>query len=222
MDILLIVLILGIPAIAHLNIMSTYNKYKKVSNKNDINGQEVARKILDSNGLDRVYVVEVSGNLSDHYDPSRKVVRLSSDIFDEESVASIAIAAHECGHALQDKDKYFFMRLRSLIVPIVRIGTSLSYIIIIIGFIAQALRLVYLGIALVGLGLIFQLITLPVEFNASNRARKELKKLGLVNKEEYEGVNKVLNAAAMTYVAGVLSSALEILRLVLIYGGRRR
>lgn len=222
MDLLLLILILAIPAIAQAKVSITYNRFKKVSNDKNLTGQEVARKILDKNGLEDVYVVEVSGNLTDHYDPSRKVVRLSSDVYHNASVSSAAIAAHECGHAIQDKEGYFYMRLRSLIYPVVRIGTSLSYFIIMIGLIAQALNLIYIGIALVGLGLVFQLVTLPVEFNASKRAMKQLEKLKLISDLECYDVKSVLSAAAMTYVAGVLSSALEIVRLVLAFGGNDR
>lgn len=222
MDLLLLILILAIPAIAQAKVSITYNTFKKVSNDKNLTGQEVARKILDKNGLEDVYIVEVSGNLTDHYDPSRKVVRLSSDVYHNASVSSAAIAAHECGHAIQDKEGYFYMRLRSLIYPVVRIGTSLSYFIIMIGLIAQALNLIYIGIALVGLGLVFQLVTLPVEFNASKRAMKQLEQLKLISDLESYDVKSVLSAAAMTYVAGVLSSALEIVRLVLAFGGNDR
>lgn len=222
MDLLLLILILAIPAIAQAKVSITYSRFKKVSNDKNLTGQEVARKILDKNGLEDVYVVEVSGNLTDHYDPSRKVVRLSSDVYHNASVSSAAIAAHECGHAIQDKEGYFYMRLRSLIYPVVRIGTSLSYFVIMIGLIAQALNLIYIGIALVGLGLVFQLVTLPVEFNASKRAMKQLEQLKLISDLESYDIKSVLSAAAMTYVAGVLSSALEIVRLVLAFGGNDR
>ena len=222
MDLLLLILILAIPAIAQAKVSITYNRFKKVSNDKNLTGQEVARKILDKNGLEDVYVVEVSGNLTDHYDPSRKVVRLSSDVYHNASVSSVAIAAHECGHAIQDKEGYFYMRLRSLIYPVVRIGTSLSYFVIMIGLIAQALNLIYIGIALVGLGLVFQLVTLPVEFSASKRAMKQLEQLKLISDLESYDIKSVLSAAAMTYVAGVLSSALEIVRLVLAFGGNDR
>ena len=216
MDLLLILIIITIPLIADINIKTNYNKYLKVDNKGNLTGQEVARKILDKHGLNDVYVVETDGYLSDHYDPSRKTVRLSKAVFEGESVASIAIAAHECGHAIQDKENYLFLRLRSLIFPIVNIATTLSYFIILIGLVLQILDLFYLGIALTSIGLIFQLITLPVEFDASKRAKEELNKLRVVSKEEASGVKKVLFSAAMTYVAGVLSSVLQIVRLLLI------
>lgn len=220
-EIILIVAILTIPAIAQGMITFRYNKYSKETNDKKLSGFETARKILDANGLNDMDIVAVPGTLTDHYDPSRKVVRLSQSNFDGQSVAAIAVAAHECGHAIQDKEGYFMMKLRSAIVPVVKIGTGLSYVIILIGFIFQLLNLIYIGIALTGLGLLFQLVTLPVEFNASSRAGVQLKKLGLSSASDSDGVKKVLGAAAMTYVAGVLSSMLQILRLILIYGGRR-
>ncbi len=222
MDLILIILILLIPAIAQMFISINYSNYKKQSLEKKVSGQEVARKILDNHGLSDIYVVEVKGNLTDHYDPSRKVVRLSSEVFHGETIASAAIAAHECGHAIQDKEKYFMLRLRSLIYPIVNLGTSLSYIIILIGIVMQALDLVYVGIALTGLGLIFQLITLPVEFDASKRALKILEDENIVVSSEHIGCKKILTSAAMTYVAGVLASALQILRLILIFGNNDR
>jgi Zn-dependent membrane protease YugP len=222
MDLVLILLILIIPAIAQFKVSSSFSKYKAVKNENGLTGQEVARKILDENGLDKVYVVETPGNLTDHYDPGRKVVRLSSDIYKGDSVASLSVAAHECGHAIQDKEGYFYMRFRALIFPVVKVCTSLSYLIIFIGLLAEALKIVYIGIALVATGLIFQIVTLPVEIDASKRAENQLIKLGLSTSLEQDDVKNMLNAAAMTYVAGVLSSALELLRLILIFGDDRR
>ena len=222
MDLILLIIIIAIPAIAQIGVTTSYNKYKKVENNNQMSGFEVARKILDSNHLDNVHIVEVPGNLTDHYDSSRKVVRLSSDVFHGTTVAATAIAAHECGHAIQDKEKYFFMCLRSLIFPVVRIGTMLSYIIIFVGVLAEILNIIYLGIALVGLGLVFQIVTLPVEIDASKKAGVQITKLNLASSDEKDGVKKVLAAAAMTYVAGVLASALQVLRLVLIFTNRRR
>jgi len=221
MDLILLLLILIIPALAQMGVSSNYTKYKKEQNKKEISGFEVARKILDQNGLQDIHIVEVPGNLSDHYDPSRKVVRLSTDVFHGTTIASTAIAAHECGHAIQDKEGYLYMRVRSFIFPLVRIATQVSYLIIFIGLLLQALDLVYLGIAFVGLGLVFQIITLPVEINASRRAKGEIEKYSLATKNEFEGVSKMLNAAAMTYVAGVLASALQLVRLILAFGNRR-
>lgn len=221
LNILLVIAILTLPAIAQALITVRYKKYSKEENSVNLSGFETARKILDANGLGDMDIVSTPGTLTDHYDPSRKVVRLSQSNFDDTSIAAMAVAAHECGHAIQDKEGYFMMRLRSAIVPIVKIGTGLSYIIITIGFVLELLNLIYIGIALTGLGLLFQLITLPVEFNASSRAEKQLKALGLTLEKDDKGVKKVLGAAAMTYVAGMLSTLLMILRYVLIFTGRR-
>lgn len=220
LNIILIIVILTIPAIAQVGIMINYKKYKGINNKANLSGFEVARKILDANGLSDMDIVSTPGNLTDHYDPSRKVVRLSQEVFDGTTVASTAIAAHECGHAIQDKEGYVMMRIRSAIVPIVNIGTKLSYAIILIGLLFEAIGLVYVGIALTSLGLLFQIITLPVEFDASKRAKVQIDRLQIATIDEEKGVKKVLKSAAMTYVAGVLSSILQVLRLVLMFTRR--
>ena len=201
-DLILLLVILIIPAIAHFKIKSNYNKYLNEENSKNLSGQEIARKILDKNNLKDVYVVEVPGNLTDHYDPRRKTVRLSPDVFHGTSVASASIAAHECGHAIQDKENYFFLKIRTLIFPIVNIATSISYFILMIGIIAQLFDLIYFGIALTGAGLLFQLVTLPVEFDASKRAKSELEHLSLITNDEEYSVKSMLNAAAMTYEIG--------------------
>lgn len=213
-------LALIIPIIAQIYVSSSYNKFKRLNNGKSMSGFEVARKILDKNGLKDLYVVETKGNLTDHYDPKRKTVKLSSEVFHGDSIAAIAVAAHECGHAIQDKEGYFFMKVRSFIFPIVSFGTKFAYIVLFIGLVANMMNLIWAGILLVGLGLLFQLVTLPVEFDASRRALKELEtNIGVPN-NDLEGTKIMLNAAAMTYVAGVLSSALEILRLILIFNDR--
>lgn len=221
MDLVLYLLILIIPIIAQVRINFAYGKYKKIENNKGITGFEVARKILDSNGLEDIYVVETSGNLTDHYDPSRKVIKLSKDIFHGSSIASASVAAHECGHAIQDKDGYVFMRIRSFLVPVVNLVSSASWIVIFIGLISEAFNIFMFGIGLISISLLFQLVTLPVEFDASKRANEELIKLKLVNKGESDGVKKMLGAAAMTYVASVLTSILEIIRLILMFSDDR-
>lgn len=215
MDLLLILLIIFIPLIAQLKITSSFNKYKKIKNSKNLTGYDVARKILDNNDLEDIYIVETRGNLTDHYDPTQKVVRLSSDIYHGSSIASLAVAAHECGHAIQDKEAYSFMRLRSAIFPVVNIATSISYYIILLGFLFELMDMIYLGISLTCIGLLFQIITLPVEFDASKRANIKLEEYGLCSSSELDGTKTMLNAAAMTYVAGVLASALQVLRLIL-------
>ena len=217
MDSLLFLMILIIPAIAQIKISMNYAKYKQVENSADLTGYEVARKILDENGLNDLYIVETRGNLTDHYDPNKKVVRLSSAIYHGSSIASLAVAAHECGHAIQDKENYFYMRLRAFILPVVNAATSVSYLIIFLGILFQSLNLIWIGIGCVAIGLSFQIITLPVEINASRRAKKEIINLELAKKEEISQVSTVLTAAASTYIAGVLASALELFRLFLAF-----
>lgn len=219
---LLYILIIALPLLAQLKITSAYNKYKQVKNSRSISGFEVARKILDANGLENIYVVEVAGNLTDHYDPTRKTIRLSKDIFHGETIAASSVAAHECGHAIQDKESYFPMRLRSMLVPFVNLTSKISWIVIMIGIITSMLKIFWLGIGLISFTLIFQLVTLPVEFDASNRAKKELIRLGIQDENENEGTKKMLSAAAMTYVASVLTSILEILRLMMAFNNNRR
>ena len=175
----------------------------------------MAREILDKNGLEDIYIVEIKGELTDHYDPTKKVVRLSTDIFHGETIAAAAVAAHECGHAIQDKESYTFLKIRSAIYPVVNVATSISYYIILLGFLMQAFQLIYLGIALTCCGLLFQVVTLPVEFDASRRALEKLQDYKIVDNSEFDGAKEVLTAAALTYVAGVLASMLQIFRLIL-------
>ena len=214
-------LALIIPMIAQIMVSSRYKKYSNIDNDKKISGFEVARKILDKNGLNNLYIVETKGTMTDHYDPKRKTVRLSSEVFHGTSIASIAIASHECGHAIQDNEGYLPMKLRSFIFPIVSFGTKFAYVVLMIGLLADVLNFIWAGIMLVVLGLIFQLITLPVEFNASKRALDELNENSLVHSSDVSGAKSMLIAAAMTYVAGVLSSALEILRLILMFTRNR-
>lgn len=205
---------------AQIGINSNYSTYKKRKNSKNISGQEVARAILDKNGLTDVHIVSVKGNLTDHYDPSRKVVRLSTDIFNGTSIAAMAVAAHECGHAIQDKENYSFMRIRSALVPVVNFITYLGYFSLVISLIAGITGYLMVGILILLATLVFQLITLPVELDASSRAGKQLKELGLVDQEDQEGVHKMLKSAAMTYVASVISTLLNILRLVIMFHDR--
>ena len=219
-SILFFLLILLIPLVAQVFVSSSYNKYKKIENSRKITGYDVARKILDNNGLKDMYIVITEGIMSDHYDPKRKTVRLSESNYNGTSIASLAIAAHECGHAIQDKEGYLYMKVRSLIFPVVNLGTKFAYIVLLIGLIFQMVDLIWLGILLVGLGFVFQVVTLPVEINASTRAKESIDKYGIATNEDLTGVDKMLKAAAYTYVAGVLASALELLRLIAIVNGR--
>ncbi len=211
-----------ITVVAQIFISFNYKKYKSVQTRRGMSGFDVARKILDKNGLKDVHVVEVKGQLTDHYDPKRKVVRLSSDIFHGSTVASNGVAAHECGHAIQDKEGYSFMRIRSMLVPFVNLSTKLGYIVIGVGLIFWMMDWMLIGIILLIAMLVFQLVTLPVEFDASRRGKRELDNLNILSGEELDGSNKMLKAAAYTYVAALLSTFLEIFRYVLIFASNNR
>lgn len=218
---LIIFISILITTLSQIFISLAYSKYKKILNNKDLSGYDVARKILDSNNLDNIMILETRGNLTDHYDPQRKVIKLSTDIYHGSSIAGAAVAAHECGHAIQDKMKYTPMRIRSTLVPFVNICTRIGYLAIVIGIIFSY-TLIEVGIVLLLSMLVFQLITLPVEFNASHRAIKELERLNLIDEEEKSSAKNMLIAAAFTYVASVLSTLLEILRYALIFDDRDR
>ena len=219
---LLFILILIIPLISEIIVRSTYNKYKQIKNSQNLDGYDIAKKILDKNNLNNILIVEIRGELQDHYDPIRKVVRLSRNVYNDPSIASIAIAAHEIGHALQDKDKYIYNKIRSILLPIVNITSKIAYVFLLIGFFLEMLDFIKYSIILMIFSLIFQLITLPIEFNASKRAEIELKELNIFNDNEIEGTKKMLISAALTYVASLLSTLLNMLRLILIVNGNRR
>ena len=214
--------ILGIIVVlwAQFNINSNYKKFSKIKVKSGLSGQEVARKILDANGLQNIHIVETQGELSDHYDPRRKVIRLSHTIFHEDSISSVGVAAHECGHAIQDKEGYSFMRIRSALVPFVNFVSYLGYLGFVVSFIGGLTGYLKLSIFVLLVVVLFQLVTLPVEFDASKRAKEQLVQLGLIDSDEHDQVGKVLSAAAMTYVAGLISNLLQILRLVILLNGR--
>lgn len=218
---LLIFVSIAITLGAQILISARYSKYSKIQNKRDISGVEVAQEILKKNGLDNIYVVETRGYLSDHYDPGAKVIRLSSDVFHGKTLSASAVAAHEVGHAIQHKEGNFFMKLRKFIFPVVNICSKFGYIAILIGLIFGSLKLFYVGIVMLVAILFFQLITLPVEFDASKRAMTNLEKYNLLDTEERKGASKVLVAAALTYVAGLVTTLLEIVRLLLMVAGNR-
>ena len=211
-----------ITGLAQLYIKINYNKYLEVKANLGLRGCDVARKILDKHDLRNVTVNQVSGQLTDHYDPSNKTVNLSSDIYNGTSIASISVASHECGHALQDKYGYKFMNIRSALVPVVNFSSKIGYIVVIIGLAAGLLKIAWIGIILLLSMLLFQIVTLPVEFNASRRALKEIEEEHIVTSSELSGAKKMLRSAALTYVAGMLSTLLQILRLALQIVGRRR
>lgn len=212
---------LVITGVAQLYISLSYKKYKQILSTPKITGAEVARKILDKNNLNHVKIKEISGNLTDHYDPRNKTVNLSSSIYSGTSLASVAVSAHECGHAIQDKVGYTFMKIRSSLVPVVNFSTKIGYIVVMLGLMFGAFNLSMIGIFILMGILLFQLVTLPVEFNASKRAEKELKELNILTEKEHKGIKNMLKAAAFTYVAALLSTIAQILRLLLITLGNR-
>ena len=206
---------------ASINVNSTYKKYNKVTNRYGLTGAEAARKILDKNGLYNVRIERVAGNLTDHFDPKTNVVRLSESVHDSTSVAAVGVAAHEAGHAVQYAEEYAPMKFRGSLVPVANIGSYAGIYLAIIGIIVTMPLLSYIGIGLFGMVVLFQLVTLPVEFNASHRAVAALEQ-GYLSKEEMQGTKKVLRAAALTYVAALLSSIGNLLRLIILVGGRSR
>jgi len=221
MDLILILVIVIIPLIAQARINSTYNKYSEINNSVNMTGREVAKKILEKNGISYVKINKTYGRLSDHYNPKTKMVNLSEDIYEGNSIAAISVAAHECGHAIQDKEAYSFLRFRSAMVPVVNFTSRISTILLFISIILGFLDLLYIAAILMIGSLAFQFITLPVEYNASARAKKQLEELGFAEKKDKKGIEKVLGAAALTYVASFLATAANVLRLLLISRNRR-
>lgn len=206
-----------IPLWAQGRVKSTYKKYSKKPISSYMSGAEVARKILDDNGLYDVQIEETKGMLSDHYDPRKKVVRLSTDNYHGRSMAASAVAAHEVGHAIQDQQDYAFLKFRSALVPVANLGSNLSFIFIIAGIIFYAANWILIGILFMSAAVLFQLVTLPVEFDASNRAMSQLVASGIIRNNEERETKKVLNAAAMTYVAAALTAVMELVRFILIF-----
>ena len=213
MNIILVLLIIGLPLLAQIFIKISYENNSRIKNSKELTGYDVARKILDKNGLNDLLIVETNGYLTDHYDPNRKVIKLSRNIYGNGTISSMAVAAHEVGHAIQDKEGYFFLRLRTFIFPIVSFISRMSWLVILIGFFFEIVNAIYLGIIIVSASVIFELVTLPVEINASKRAIKELNSLNLITGEE-DKVKNVLTAAALTYVAGTLAEILQLIRLI--------
>ena len=220
-------IILVIPAIiismyAQFKVQSTYKKYSEVMSKKGLTAHDVTRKILDLSGLTNVKIEHIAGKLSDHYDPRTNVIRLSDSVYSDTSVASLGVAAHEAGHAIQHAIGYFPIKLRNTVLPVANIGSRLSVPLIILGIILSFEPLISFGILLFSFVLLFQVITLPVEFNASRRALSILNDTNMLDESELIGSKKVLSAAAMTYVAAALVSATQLLRLLLISRNRNR
>ena len=205
---------------AQVKINSTYSKFSKVASRRGITGAEVARRILDQNGLQGVQIGHVAGNLTDHYDPRTQVVNLSDSVYNSTSVAAIGVAAHETGHAVQHAVGYAPIKIRNAIVPVVNIGSTLSIPLFLLGFLFSIGILADIGIILFSFAVLFQLVTLPVEFNASRRAIATLESGYILDDEELGGAKKVLGAAAMTYVASAAMALAQLLRLILIRGNR--
>jgi len=210
-------LLIIIPILAQSKVKNTYNKYSKIATSSSMTGAQVARKILDDNGLYDVSIEEVQGQLTDHYDPRSKVVRLSSNNYHGHSMAASAVAAHEVGHALQDAEEYAFLKFRSALVPLASFGSRSAIYIIIAGLIFSLPNLMLFGIIFMAFAVLFQLVTLPVEFNASSRAMDQLVGTGIIQNNEERDTKKVLDAAALTYVAAALVAVMELMRFVLIF-----
>ena len=212
-----------ISGIAAMNVRGTFNRFSRLNNTRGMTAEECAALIMNNAGIYDVRIDRIRGNLTDHYSPSEKVLRLSDSVYGSTSVAALGVAAHECGHAIQHRDGYFPLKLRSLSVPIANIGSWLSWPVILIGLLLGQLGLARIGVYLFTFVVLFQLITLPVEFNASSRALKILRERNILAGDEMKGASKVLRAAAMTYVAALFSSILQLFRRILLtQGGNRR
>ena len=208
---------------ASATVKSTYNKYSRVDSYSGLTGAQAAAQILRQAGIYDVRIEHVSGNLTDHYDPKARVLRLSDSVYGSNSVAAIGVAAHECGHAIQDQEDYVPLRFRSAFVPVANLGTQVAFPILLLGvFLGSSHFLIQVGLLCFFFGVLFQLITLPVEFNASGRAVRILRETGMMSDDELSKTKKVLSAAAMTYVAAAAASILSMLRLIILFGGNRR
>lgn len=208
---------------ASARVKSTFAKYSRVRSLSGITGAEAAERILHRSGIYDVSIERAEGQLTDHYDPRKKVLRLSDPVYSSNSIAAIGVAAHECGHAIQHQNSYAPLKIRSALVPVANFGSAIAWPIILIGlFLTGSQTLIDIGIILFSTAVLFQLVTLPVEFNASRRAVLQLGEAGILHNEEIKQSKKVLNAAALTYVAAAAATILQLLRLILLFGGRRR
>lgn len=220
---ILIIIAAIISLIAQWRVNSAFSKYSRVASMSGMTGAQAARMILQSNGINDVSVQRISGKLTDHYNPSTKVLNLSESVYGSTSVAAIGVAAHECGHAIQHARGYFPLSLRTALVPVANIGSQLSWVFIIVGAILSFNQtLITIGIIMLSAAVLFQLVTLPVEFNASARALEQLESNGILYRDEVSQTRKVLSAAALTYVAAAATAILQLLRLIILFGGRGR
>ena len=219
---ILVIIGVVISLLASAKVKSTFAKYSKVRSMSGLTGAQAAERILRNAGIFDVTVQRISGQLTDHYDPKNKVLRLSDSVFGETSVAAIGVAAHECGHAIQHNKEYAPLKIRTALVPVANFGATLSWPLILIGvLLSWSETLITLGIILFCAAVLFQLVTLPVEFNASNRAVKILASTGILSDREVSQTKQVLGAAALTYVAAAAASILQLLRLIILFGGNR-
>ncbi|MDO5813041.1 MAG: zinc metallopeptidase [Bacillota bacterium] len=218
---LLVIVGVIIMALAQMKVSSAYNKYSKIENSRHLTGRDVAYEILSQHGLNDIQIYEVQGHLSDHYNPSNLTLNLSSEIYHGTSIAALAVAAHECGHALQHQEGYKPLTFRNMIVPVCNISQTIGWVAIFLGLLIGRSSIAWLGVLLMSLMLLFQIVTLPVEFDASSRALSILNDRYLTE-EEYPGAKKMLTAAALTYVAAMLSTLLSLLRIVLMVMSRDR
>lgn len=219
---LLLIIGMIVSLLASAKLKSTFSVYRKVRSASGFTGAEAAQRILRSAGIYDVQIVPIQGSLTDHYDPQKKVLGLSQDVYGQTSLAAVGVAAHECGHAIQHANNYALLNLRSAIVPAANIGANISWPLFLAGLIFSIRPLLTLGILLFSLAVLFQLVTLPVEINASSRALRMLQTTGILSPDENRGARKVLTAAALTYVAALASSILQLLRLIILAGGRDR
>jgi Zn-dependent membrane protease YugP len=213
--------------IASSSVNSTFKKYSSQLSSRQITGSQAAQRVLAANGVHGVRIERISGNLTDHYDPKANVIRLSENVYDNPSTAAIGVACHEAGHAVQYANNYFPIHIRAAIIPVTNIGSKLAMPLILLGILFSTVgafsnTLIYLGIACFGFSLVFQLITLPVEFNASRRAMTAIRETGILTENEQNGARKTLNAAAMTYVAATAVALAQLIRLITLFGNRDR
>lgn len=214
MDIIYIFIPMVIMLLSQAYIKSTYSKFVAIKSEKNLTGLDVAKKMLERNNITNITIEKTPGTLTDHFDPKKKVVRLSEEVYSGTSIASLSIAAHEVGHVIQHETKYFPIRLRGILVPVVNFSSKIGYVVFAIGIASSLFNLVYIGLGLMSMALIFQLVTLPVEFNASNRAKEALFEGGMITSSEKAGVDKMLKSAGFTYLASFFLTMMQLIRLI--------
>ena len=219
---MMLIPVLLITLYAQFKVSSTFNHYSRVANSRRLTGAQAAAEVLRRHGVNDVRIERVRGSLTDHYDPRTNVIRLSESVYDSPTIAAVGVAAHEAGHAVQYAVGYAPIQLRAAIIPLTQVGSQLGVVLLIFGLLLSFESLFFIGIVLFSFTTLFQLVTLPVEFNASRRAMETIRSGGLLNDQEADGARKVLSAAALTYVAALLMSIVQLLRYVMLFAGRRR